>query len=108
MGAINLALLLIVAAIGMDGVQPMTTHQRTADQHYHEKDADVDIAWEPRVGCAHDWVYDLWFCWREGCNPDNPAHYCFQYMHCQDNRDICQEYKHFLEVLPCFGRCWAA
>ena len=73
MGTLCLALLLIVTAIGIDGLQPMTAHRSNADQHYHqrEKDAKVDIeddvAPRQRVGCMKEAIYNTWLCYEEGC-----------------------------------------
>ena len=113
MGAICLALLLIVAVIGIDGLQPMTAHRSNADQHYLQKDAKVDnendiAPRQERISCMYDWYYDLSFCIIEGCNPNRPRDYCFKYLHCEENRNICEQFRECVEDLPCFGPCYAS
>ena len=118
MGTICLALLLIVAAIGIDGLQPSRSN---ADQHYHhhEENAKADIedntddedgviASEPRVGCVLEPGHGIYLCYMEGCNPDNPKHYCFKYIHCNDNPLVCQDYRDCMERQPCYGPCWGS
>ena len=99
-------LLLIVAAIGTDGLQPMKAYESTADQHYHETDESASIEWEPRAGCMYEATNEMWLCYVEGCNPDIPSSFCLRNVFCDFDEHFCERHKDCLLEMPCYGPCF--
>ena len=121
--AFPLALLLIVAAIGIHSVQAMTAYRNYEDQRYYEPNArfetpdgyengvqvdnELDARARATVGCKYHAGMARWFCYKFGCNPGNPSDQCFTPMYCgQDSYEhICEEFHDCVESLPCMGKC---
>ena len=124
--AFLLALLLIVAAIGIHSVQAMTAYRSYADQHYYqpnarfetpgyENGAEVDnelrntgaVRGGATVECKYRSGWARWFCIKYGCNPGNPSDWCWMPIFCGSAayKGICEDYKDCLERMPCMGEC---
>jgi len=107
METICLTLLLIVAAIGTDGLQPMKAYHSTADQHYHETDESTSIESQQTIGCRWEPGHQLMMCWVDGCNPSvNPHHFCFRNIFCDHDHGFCERHRDCLLEMPCYGPCF--
>ena len=73
MGTLCLALLLIVTAIGIDGLQPMTAQRSNVIFNVNFcilltlMVVLVRVAPRQRVGCMKEAIYNTWLCYEEGC-----------------------------------------
>ena len=134
MGAIRLALLLILAAVGIDSLQAM---QDNADAHNSHPDARVkepvpmenarstcldadqryyqpSIQFEAvpglaknggRVGCSHNTEMAGNFCWTYGCDPEDPSEWCWLPVYCGINKYVCEDHKFCVQSLGCMEPC---
>ena len=98
MGAIRLALLLILAAVGIDSLQPMRANLSNVDRHYYQPNARLQepvvgleitgkltvdgVATSETVGCSYHPGMARRFCWKYGCNSDKPTDWCWLPVYC--------------------------